>query len=100
MPPANIRAIELPLIRRETSASDASALLTPRRVMAATSLLFVVTVIGAPLIGWPRTVRGSVVLGVPFLIGCLCLRPWTWGADDWRRTAQFELSNRQMLIAA
>jgi uncharacterized membrane protein len=63
-------------------------------------LLFAVVVIASPLVGWPRTLRGSAVIGVPMLLTLLSARPWTWREEDWHRLASFEPSRRQVAIGA
>ena len=63
-------------------------------------LLFAVVVIVSPLVGWPRTLRGSVVLGVPLLVTWLAAKPWAWREEDWRRLASFEPSHRHVAIGA
>lgn len=40
------------------------------------------------------------MIGIPMLIACLSVRPWTWRNDDWQRAACFAPSSRQIWVGA
>jgi hypothetical protein len=50
------------------------------------------SLVAAPLIGWPPTLRLSVVLGFGGLIATIIARPWEWKEDRWHRVAAYEPS--------
>lgn len=70
------------------------------RRFLALGLAFVALIVGAPLGGWPPTLRFSVVLGVSFLIAGLWMRPWRWNDSEWRRLLEFDPSPRAVFIGA
>src|SRR5215210_6766286 len=78
------------------------SIFTPARRHAVVGvwLFTIVVVFGAPLIGWPPTLRGSVVFGVPLLLTGLFAKPWTWRVLEWRHVSTFEPTSRHVAIGA
>lgn len=68
--------------------------LTRRRMALAWGLTAIVLLVAAPLVGWPRVVRLSAVLGGGVLVGALIAQPWTWQERHWQRVATYQPSSR------
>lgn len=72
---------------------------TASRTFVAVGLAFVALSVGAPLAGWPPTLRLSAVLGVSALLVALSARPWRWGGD-WRHVSAYDPSSRVIALGA